>query len=619
MTPITLEQAVRIALEHHQAGRLAEAEALYRQVLAVDPNYADALNLLGVLAGQGGHLDAAVELIGRAVAIDPTAPHYHANLGETYRRAGQWPGAIAAHRRAIALQGETAKGLNDLGVALFENKQLELAIAAFQRALELDPTHVDAYINGGAALNEHGRLDDAIVAYNHALALRPDSGDALSNLGCLYKEQCRLDEALACFRKAVEVDSSSLIGSNLLSTLHYHPDTDAQALLAEHRQWGRRHGDPLAAEIRPHPNDRAPDRRLRIGFVSPDFSGHPVGRSLLPVFAHHDRRQADFFAYADVRAGDDYTQKFQALADGWRSTLGQTDLQVADQIRADRIDILVDLTLHTGHNRLLVFARKPAPVQVAMLGMVSTTGLTTIDYRLSDNCLDPPGPGDASYTERTIRLPRCYWCYQPPEETPPLGSLPALRNGYVTFGCLNHFSKVNPSALQVWRTILQSLPDSRLVIHSQPGAHLEAVLALFEEGGISPDRIAFPGRVPRAGYLERYHHHDIGLDPFPYNGAITTLDSLWMGVPVITLAGRTAVGRAGVSILSTLQLPELIARTPEQYVAIAVGLAGDLDRLAALRAGLRERMRQSGIMNGERYAAEVDAVFRRMWRKWCGL
>ena len=356
----------------------------------------------------------------------------------------------------------------------------------------------------------------------------------------------------------------------------------------------------------------------RIGFVSPDFRGHPVGRSLLPLFTEHDRRQAEFIAYAEVRAPDDYTQKFQALADGWRPILGRTDIQVADQIRADRIDILVDLALHTGNNRLLVFARKPAPVQVAILGMIASTGLATIDYRLSDWYLDPPGPGDRDYTERTVRLPRCYWCYQPPEGTPPIAALPALRNGFITFGCLNHFSKVSPPALRVWLTILQALPGSRLVIHSQPGAHLEAVRALFQEGGISHDRLEFPGRVPRAGYFQRYHQLDIGLDPFPYNGAITTLDSLWMGVPVITLAGRTAVGRAGVSILSNAQLPELIARTPEQYVDIAVGLARDPGRLTALRAGLRGRMRQSGVMDGPRYAAEVEAVFRRMWMKWCG-
>jgi predicted O-linked N-acetylglucosamine transferase (SPINDLY family) len=618
MTQVTIEQAIQIALEHHQAGRLAEAEAIYRQILAIDPNYADALNLLGVLAGQVGHLEPAIELIQRAIAIDPTAPHYHANLGETYRRGGQWPAAISAHTRSVELQAHSAKAYNDLGVALFENIQLDEAIAAFRKAIQLDPEYADAHTNLGAALNEQGRLDDAIGVYNRALELKSDSADALNNLGYLFKEQCRLDEAVACFRKAVAVDpGSSHTASNLLSTLHYHPDYDALALLAEHLQWACQYAEPLAGDIRPFSNDRTPDRKLRIGFVSPDFRGHPVGRSLLPLFAHHDRGQAEFIAYADVRAYDDYTQKFQALADGWRQTLGQSDAQVAEQIRTDRIDILVDLALHTGNNRLLVFARRPAPVQVAMLGMITTTGLATIDYRLSDPYLDPPGPGDTAYSERTLRLPRCCWCYEPPAEAPSLRALPALRNGVVTFGCLNHFSKVSPAALQAWLAVLQALPGARLLIHSQPGSHLDAVRALFEKAGIAGDRIEFPARVPRAGYFDAYHQLDIGLDPFPYNGAITTLDTLWMGVPVITLAGRTAVGRAGLSILSNLQLPELIARTPEQYVEAAIQLAGDLARLSELRTGLRERMRRSGLMDSGRYAAEVDAAYRTMWKTWC--
>ena len=232
---------------------MADAESLYRQILAHDPNCADALNLLGVLAGQMGHLNSAIELIGQAIALNPPAPHYHSNLAESYRRAGQWPGAIAAHRRAIELQGETAKGLSDLGVVLFENNQLAEAIAVLERAIELDPGYCDAYINYGAALNESGRLDEAISAYKRALELQPDSGDALSNLGYLYKDQCRLDDALACFRKAVDADPASpLIASNLLSTLHYHPDYDAPTLLAEHRLWASRYAEPLAAEIRPH-------------------------------------------------------------------------------------------------------------------------------------------------------------------------------------------------------------------------------------------------------------------------------------------------------------------------------------------------------------------------------
>ncbi len=687
MMPMTVGQALRTALGHHQAGRLAEAEALYRQVLAQSPDHADALHLLGILATQAGRPDMAIELIGRAVAVSPTVAEYHLNLGESYRRSGQWEPAIASVQRAIALRPDDTETHNTLGVTLALAGRPEDAVAAYRRALELEPDHAwthtnlgnalnvqgrlaeavaayqsalehnpdlaEARSNLGAVLHEMGRSDEAIAAYERALELKPDQPQACYNLGSalhqtgrldeaiaaleralelnpgfaepcntlgnVFKDQGRHDEAVTSFRRALELRPDFLTAaSNLLYALHFHPDYDAQALLAAHRLWARQYAEPLAAQIRPHPNDPAPDRRLRVGFLSPDFRDHPVGQSLLPLFSHHDRRQTEIVGYGDVRVPDRVTARLKTLADRWHSTVGQSDTQVADRIRTDGIDILVDLSLHTANNRLLVFARKPAPVQVTMLGMPSTTGLATMDYRLTDPHLDPPGDRDGDYTEQSIRLPHSYWCYQPPEESPPVGVLPALGNGFVTFGCLNQFAKVSRPALQVWLKILQSLPASRLVIHSQPGSHLEVVRQSFQDGGIAPDRIEFASRATRLHYLARYHDLDLSLDPFPYNGGISTMDSLWMGVPVVTLAGRTAVGRAGVSILSNVGLPELIAETVEQYAACALEWARDLARLSRIRSGLRERMRSSALMDGPRYAADVEAAFRRMWKEWCG-
>jgi protein O-GlcNAc transferase len=314
---------------------------------------------------------------------------------------------------------------------------------------------------------------------------------------------------------------------------------------------------------------------------------------------------------------DAVTDRCRAHADVWRQVYGRSDEQVAHTIRQDRIDILVDLTMHMANNRLLVFARKPAPVQVTYLAYCGTTGLGTIDYRLTDPYLDPPGGSDADYSEQSIRLPHCFWIFQPPEEAPPVGALPALRTGFITFGCLNQFAKVSGPTLDLWVTILQRLPHSRLVLRSQPGGHLDRVRALFCAGGISADRVEFTGSVPRLSYLERYHDLDVCLDPFPYNGHTSTLDALWMGVPVITLAGRTGVGRGGVSILSNVGLPELIAHTPDQYVTIAAELADDRSRLARLRAELRRRMQSSPLVDGPRYAADVEGAFRAMWKHWC--
>jgi predicted O-linked N-acetylglucosamine transferase (SPINDLY family) len=722
MTHITTEQAIQIALGHHRAGRLAEAETVYRQILAQVPSHGETLQLLGVLAAQRGRLEEAVALIDRAIALDPAVAEYHNSLGECYRRWGRQPAAlacfrratelqptlalahgnlasalhaagrraeavvvyhqaillepdnfqvhsnlgvalqeldrtdeaisayrralelkpdyvvaqrnlgvalhragrsreaIAACRRAIVLGGEDAMAYSNLGMALQEAGERAAAIAALERAIVLDPGYVESYNHLGNALKKEGRLYEAIAAYRRALALVPDYPYAYNNLAGVYKEQGRLDLALDCLHKAVELKPDfSEAASNRVFDLHFHPDHDARSILAEHRQWALRYAAPLADQIRPHARGPAPDphRRLRVGFVSPDFHAHPVGQLLLPLFTHHDRGHAEFVAYSGVREPDALTNKLKAQADRWHTTNAQSDQDLADRIRADRVDILVDLSLHTANNRMLVFARKPAPVQVTMLGLPSTTGLATMDYRLTDPYLDPPGTHDDAYVERSIRLPHCFWCYQPADETPAGVELPVRKNGFVTFGCLNQFPKVTRQALELWVKILQSLRGARLVLHAPAGSHRDAVKGLFQEGGVDPERIEFVAKVALGDYMKRYHELDLCLDPFPFCGGTTTMDALWMGVPVITLAGRTAVGRGGVSILSNLGLTELIAHTPEQYVAIALDWASDHSRLAALHASLRRRMQTSPLMNGRQYAADVEAALREMWKTWC--
>jgi predicted O-linked N-acetylglucosamine transferase (SPINDLY family) len=711
---------IQVAISHHQAGRLAEAEAIYRQLLARIPDHADALHLLGTLACQTGALDVAIDLIGRAIAVCPGQAAYHLNLGESYRRAGRPGEAIVSFRRALELrpahaatynnlglalseagrideaigayraaiahdaghawahvnlgnalaqQGKHAEALaatqraialapnfteahNSLGVALQALGRTDEAIAAYRQVIALQPKEAWAYVNLANALNDQGkhaeavaaceraialrpdfaaaynslgvflqaqnRPDDAAEAYQRALALNPGLVEALGNLGTAFEDQGRLDDARECYNKllALRPDSPRVV-SHLLMALHLRPEYDAQAILAEHRRWASRYAEPLACVVRVHANDPTPERRLRVGFVSPDFRTHPIGQLVGPLFAHHDPRQTEFIGYSDVRAPDAVTARLKGMTDAWCDTAGLSDAELAEQIRADRIDILIDLALHSAGNRMLVFARKPAPVQVTMLGLPTTTGLSTIDYRLTDPYLDPPGASDADYSEQSIRLPHCYWCYEPAPGTPPVGPLPARANDFVTFGCLNPLGKVNRQVLELWVKVLHTVNDSRLVLHAPPGSQRVAIRSLFGEGGIAPARIGFVARAPHLDHLRRYHDLDLSLDPFPYNGHTSTLDSLWMGVPVVTLAGRTAVGRGGASILSNLGLPELIAQTLEQYVAIAATMAADRARLAELRAGLRGRMRASPLMDGGQFAADVEAALRWMWRRWC--
>jgi predicted O-linked N-acetylglucosamine transferase (SPINDLY family) len=554
---MTLQQQLESGLSHHRAGRLAEAERIYRQVLAQQPDHADALNLLGVLATGAGRLDTAVELIRRAIAIWPTGASYHCNLGN--------------------------------------------------------------------ALRTRGQLDQASESYRQAIRLQPDFAEVHCNLGNILKDMGQFDEAIAAFRQAIRLDPD-LAGadSNLILTLHYHPGYDGKMIQEELRRWNRQHAEPLKKLIQPHTNNRDPDRRLRIGYVSPDFRDCVVAPSLLPLLRHHDHRQMEIFCYANVLKPDRLTEQLRRHADVWRSIVGLSDPQAADLIRQDGIDILVDLGLHTGNNRLLVFAHKPAPVQATWLGYCSSTGVDAIDYRLSDPYMDPPDsdvegkPSTLSlYSERTIRLPETYWCYSVAGPTPEPSPPPAAAAGYITFGCLNNFAKASLPVLDLWAEILQGVPRSRLIVHSYPGSHLDTVRGRFAGKGISPDRLEFPGRQPWPQYVRTYGRIDIALDPFPWGGGITTCDALWMGVPVVSLVGRTAVGRGGASILTNVGVQELVARTPEQYVQIATDLAGDLPRLAELRRTLRGRMEASPLMDAPRFARNVEAAYRQMWRNWC--
>jgi len=405
--------------------------------------------------------------------------------------------------------------------------------------------------------------------------------------------------------------------SNLVYLLSFHPGYDAVEISRQQRRWNEMHAAPLKSAIRPHDNERSPDRRLKIGYVSPDLCQHVVGQNLFPLLSEHDHKQFEIYCFSSVSRPDAFSELLRGHADVWRDVAENDDEELAEIIRGDGIDVLVDLSLHMAHNRLLVFARKPAPVQVTYLGYCASTGLETIDDRLSDPFLDPPETDLSVYSEQTMRLLETWWCYGPAGPTPEAPAAPSEKAGYVTFGCLNNFAKVSPGALDLWAEILSALPGSRMIIHSYPGSHLDGVRARFAASGVSGDRLEFVAKQPWTDYLQTYGRIDVALDPFPYGGGITTCDALWMGVPVVSLAGQTAVGRGGKSILSNLGLSELVARRPRQYVQTAVTLAQSPARLIELRRTLRHRMLTSPLMNARRFARNVENAYRQMWKQWC--
>ncbi len=644
------QQTLQQALQHHRKNELDHAESLYRGVLAVQPEHPDALGMLGQLLVQTGRSAEGVDLLQRAIAAKPREPAFHAALGQALAELGRLDEAIAAQQAAVQLVPTMAALHYNLGTSLKARGRLNEALESFQAAIRLQPLFAQAHVNLGNVLLAQGRLEQAIAAYREGAGLAPSDAVAHNNLGNALKaagmmeeaeisyneairlsppfaeawnnlaDVClltgRLDEALAHGSKAADLSpKNAVIQSNCLAMLHFHPAYDGPMLKARLDAWREKFAGPLKSQIVPYANDRSPNRPLRIGYVSSDFRDHVVGRNLFPLLQQHDRAGFEIYCYAGVTAPDHLTEKFRNLSSQFVLTAGMSNEQLAEQIRRDRIDILVDLALHMAGSRLLVFARKPAPVQVTFAGYPGSTGLDTIDYRLTDPLLDPPGMDESIYSEISVRLPS-FWCYDPLEEPPPVGELPATFSPGVTFGCLNNFCKINEMTLALWARVLASLPESRLMLLTREGPHRAKVMGFMLRRGVAPEQIRFQSKLPRPLYLELHQQIDIGLDTLPYNGHTTTLDALFMGVPVVTLPGNTVVGRAGVSQLTNLGMPELIAQSPDDFVRIATDLARDLPRLKALRAGLRSRMQASPLMDARAFAAGIESAYRGIWRKW---
>jgi protein O-GlcNAc transferase len=633
-----------------QLGAPERAEAAYRRALALQPQHGQALTNLGTLLQARGRLDDAVDMLLQAAQAAPDSPaclvnlgvalcaqHRYAdaaallaraadlaphdaavayNLGNAHYGLGRLRDAQAQYRRALRLDPRHADAHNNLGNVCKALGEFEAAAAAFDAALTVRPGFVAAYNNLGNLLRTLGRTSDAEACLRAALRADPQHAATHSNLGNVLKDSGALDEGIAHYRRAITCDPQNAVAhSNLAYALTFQTEQAAD-VLAECRRWAARHETPLAAQRAPHANPRIAGRRLRIGYVGADFRDHCQALFTVPLLAHHDHAQFEIHGYASVERPDAMTQRIAGYADVWHPVHALDDAQLAQQIRADGIDILVDLTMHMAGGRPALFARKPAPVQIAWLAYPGTTGLDAIDYRLTDPRLDPPGTDDA-YSERSLRLPDTFWCYDPLASEPSPNALPALHNGYVTFGCLNNPCKLTDRTLALWRPVLDAVDGARLLLMAPEGDARQRLAGRFARHGIDPRRVDYQPFLPRAAYLRTYHAIDIGLDTFPYNGHTTSLDAFWMGVPVVTRSGATAVGRGGLSQLFNLGLSALAAGSDEDFARIAATLAADLPRVAGLRADLRTRMQRSPLMDGARFAANVEAAYRQVWRDWC--
>ena len=605
----------------------------YKNALQHDPKNKKILLMLGDVLQQKGQIYGSRESLQEAERIyydmvqsQPSDYSAHTNLGKILQDQGRHAEAIACYRKALELNPCYDEAHFSLADALHETGSVDDSILHYQRAVEFNPKFIDAYNNLGVVLSESNRLDEAISSFENALRLDSHSvksARAFSNLGNILSELGEAGEAEQHYRQALSADPSlSKVNSNLLLAMNYNPRYDASEVFSEHLNYANRFAEPHYRISYSYKNDKNSNRRLLIGYLSPDLRCHSVAYFIEPVIAAHDRDLFEVFCYSDVEKPDEFTGRIKNLASQWRDVSRLTDELIYDMIRDDSIDILVDLTGHTAKNRLLVFARKPAPVQVSWIGYPSTAGLKTIDYKIADRYTDPPGESDQYYTERLLRLPDCFSCYLPEKDAPEVQPAPVLRNGYITFGSFNNLAKVSEEIAVTWVGILKALPTSRFILKAKGLISARAKkdwTEFFQSRGIAENRIELHSPIPTAAqHLAFYDRVDIALDTFPYNGATTTCEALWMGVPVVTLAGKTHASRVGVSILSNVGLTGLIADSADDYKRIATGLANNFENLASLRNSLRGMMQQSPLTDAKKFTTNLEKAYRDMWLEWCG-
>lgn len=615
-----IEEIFQSALAQHQKGNFAQADALYRQVIDADPSHADALHLLGVLAGQFGKRDLAIELIGEAIRLNPSAAVYHNNLGFVFSSLGCLDMAEASYRQAIKLQPQNAEAHNNLGALLQADGKLDQACEIFREALRRWPEHVDALNNLGVVLQHMGDLDGAAASLQKALALRPGDGELHANLGNVRKDQGRLTEAMACFRQALSLRPDFREAfSSMLMAMSYDPGCSPLEILAAHQQYGKRFAESMRSRWPTFGSDLDPQRKLRIGFVSGDLRIHPVGFFLEGVLGRLDQKRFDIVLYPTLPRVDEVSERLRAGCSSWVPLVGMTDAEAFQRVRDDAIDILVDLSGHTAHNRLGLMVKKPAPVQVTWLGYFATTGVAAIDYILCDP-FSVPADDAWQFVETPWRLPDTRLCFTPPGVPIVTGRLPALSNGYVTFGCFNNLAKVNEAVIGLWSRILAAVPESRLLLKAkqlEDEGVRSRMVERFRACGCRSSKLVLEGWSSRSDYLESYNRVDIALDTFPFTGGTTSVEGLWMGVPLITLRGDRMLSRQGEGILRNIELTDWIAIDEDAYVAGAVARAGDLAALSGLRTQLRARLLASPLCDAERFAGNLENAFRGMWSRFC--
>lgn len=681
------EQLLKEAIECHKAGRLEQADRLYRKYLVHDPGCHEVYNLRGTAALAGGRLADADAFFARAIALAPREAQYHVNQGVLRMRQGRMDEALAcferaseidptnadayaeasmvhlacgrsseaeaAARRAVQINPDHVAGLKalaatlkrmcrrdeaiqlcqrvvqlqpdshemhtNLGILLAEAGLIDQGIQSLRRALTLRRDYPEAIVALGRILADHGQSDQAVELFQSHLQRHPDSVPVIMNLGNVLVGHGRVEQAITILRSVLSNPSGKpSLHSNYLMALNYVPGRTPEEISAAHKEWARHHEVPLLSRFIPHSNLPDPDRPLRVGYHGVFNSPDPVAPFIAQAIACHDRSRFQVVLYNQAREDRPIRDVFAQGAEVVHDVSVLSDDAFAELVRSDQIDILVDLFGHTDQGRLLVFARRPAPVQITYLGYCNTTGMRSMDWLITDEVVDPV-EFESRYTEKLLRLQGCFCCYMPLGATPPPGELPAIRKGRITFASFHNLAKINRGVVKLWARVLREIPASRMLIarHTLTGSAVQRLTEWFGEEGVSSDRLELRSDVSPMAHWSLYHDADISLDVQPWSGHLTTCDSLWMGVPVITMLGRTHAGRMAATVLKHLGRDEWVACDEDCYVAAARRLAGDLGALANLRSHLRDEFAASDVCAGKRFAQRLEQAYRTAWQSWC--
>ncbi len=582
-----------------------------------DPESVDVLDSIGRALVALGRKDEAVEILGKAIKLQKDMKNVR-SLAESMQRMGEPDKAVEVLEEMLEVNPQRLEVMFELGMLFERTNRLDKAEQYYKKIIKFGP-HSTAYDHLGCICVKMRRMPEAVYYLRKAMELLPDNTDIWNSLAYALIQSGEAQEGVDLLQKVVDIMPEYPKGhSNLLFSLRYLPELDQQMVFEEHKRWGQRHA-PINMARTSHDNTVEPERKLRIGYISPDFKRHVVAKRFEPLLDSHNRDVVEVYGYGNIECPDSTTNRLQEKFDCYRNIWDVNDDAVARIIEQDKIDILIDLAGHTRNNRLLVLARKPAPVQVTYLGYAGTTGMEAVDYLLTD-CLKAPPESQKYYTEQFAYLPGGVVCYTPPENAPVVTPLPAAKNGYVTFGAFTTNLRYNRPLLEVWAEILKLTPNSRLLLGFRDGGDekiQEHYLSQFAECEVSRERIEISGWKSHTEYLKQYSDVDIVFDTFPENGGTTTCEALWMGAPVISLAGQHQNGRVGLSILSQIEMSSFAVETPSEYIAKAVSVANRPDSLMKMRASMRSRMAESSLCDTKRFARDVETAYREMWRRWC--